>query len=256
MPPSRRHRQAQEIEAILRERIRVPTDGDFRLPSETELSEEFGVSRVTVREALASLERKGLILRRQGLGTFVNTKAVNIQTRLDESVEFAELIRSSGYEPELSYLHCAVEPATPDISERLQIEAGSSVVAIKKVFLANHIPVIYCINMIPLSLIDDEQERATTCSEIDPSLSIYTVLARWFSQQVSFQISDVEACNANEVSASMLKCPRGTALLHLQDIGFNERQKAVFLGDLYYMPGLIQFQLIRKPLYNIEPFMK
>jgi GntR family transcriptional regulator len=153
MPAPRKQRQAQEIEAVLRERIRTHADSGSRLPSETELSEAFGVSRVTVREALASLERKGLILRRQGLGTFVNARTVNIQTRLDESIEFTELIRSYGYEPEVSFLNCNQISASADIAARLKVDEGASVLAITKVFTASSTPLVYCTNMIPLNLV-------------------------------------------------------------------------------------------------------
>jgi GntR family transcriptional regulator len=252
MPASRKHRQAHEIESVLRHRISVPANADIRLPSETELSEEFGVSRVTVREALASLERKGLILRRQGLGTFVNTQGVDIQTRLDESIEFAELIRSSGYEPDLSYLECEQTFASTDVAARLKIDVDAAVLTITKVFTASRTPVVYCTNMIPLNLVADSLQSSLV-ETIRPDLSVYTVLAHWFSQYVAFQISDVEACNADEAQARMLNCAPGTALLRLVEVGFNDRQQAVFLGDVYYMPGLIQFQLIRKPVFKIEP---
>jgi DNA-binding GntR family transcriptional regulator len=79
------------------------------------------------------------------------------------------------------------------------------------------------------------------------------VLAHWFSQHVAFQISDVEACNAGGEEAQMLNCAPGTALLRLIDVGFNDKQQPVFFGETYYVPGLINFQLIRKPFYNIEP---
>jgi GntR family transcriptional regulator len=255
MPASRKQRQAQEIEAVLRERIRTHADSGSRLPSETDLSEAFGVSRVTVREALASLERKGLILRRQGLGTFVNTRTVNIQTRLDESIEFTELIRSYGYEPEVSFLACKQITASPDIAARLKVDTGASVLAITKVFTASRTPLVYCTNMIPMDLVSPAAHTALI-EDMIPTLSVYSVLAHWFSQHVAFQISDVEACNAGSEEAQMLDCAPGTSLLHLMDVGFNDKQQPVFFGDTYYVPGLINFQLIRKPIYNIEPLLE
>jgi GntR family transcriptional regulator len=251
MPFYRKQRQAEEIEQVLRERIRLIENPNSRLPSEVELAEEFGVSRVTVREALAELEHKGLIVRRHGLGTFINSRGVNIRTRLDESIELGELIRSWRYDPELRYLDYQQQAASAEIAARLKIEPGAPVLWIAKVFTASGSPIVYCINVIPLGLLPASSHSAII-ERLLPELSVYSVLARWFSQQVAFQISDVQACNADLAYAILLECAEGTALLRLVDVGFNDQQQPVFFGDMYFVPGMIEFQLIRKPVYNIE----
>ena len=64
-----------QLETILRRKI---LSGDYKpdtpLPSEDMLAEEYQVSRITVRQALASLEQDGLVLRQRGKGTFVSEK--------------------------------------------------------------------------------------------------------------------------------------------------------------------------------------
>ncbi len=251
MAPQRRLHQAQEIEAILQTRLRVFGESDGRLPSETDLAEEFGVSRVTVREALASLERRGLVLRRHGVGTFVNCNAVNIRSRLDESIEFGQLIRAANYEPELGFLDCRVEPASPEVAAHLQIQVREPVLGIRKVFKASGTPLIYCMNAVPVSL-SPQESQADLAEKVKSELSIYTVLDRWFNQQVAFQLSDVSACVAGDETGARLNCSPTTALLHLEDVGFNGAQQPVFYADIYYIPGLIQFQLVRKPIYTLE----
>ena len=65
-----------QLETILRRKI---LSGDYKpetpLPSEDMLAEEYQVSRITVRQALSSLEQDGLVLRQRGKGTFVSEKA-------------------------------------------------------------------------------------------------------------------------------------------------------------------------------------
>src|SRR5687767_14508721 len=62
-----------QLESVLREKI---SSGQFasqeRIPTETELAVEYGVSRITVRQALSALEKDGLVRRKAGLGTFVS----------------------------------------------------------------------------------------------------------------------------------------------------------------------------------------
>jgi GntR family transcriptional regulator len=251
MPSSRRVPQSQEIEAELHARLGTIASPDGRLPAETELAAEFGVSRVTVREALSSLERKGLIIRKHGVGTFLNHTGRSIQTRLDESVEFGELIRSAGYEPELGLLECQVSTATHELAMRMQIAAGDPILTIRKVFKASSTPLIYCLNAIPLALVPGA-DGDMLGSQIQPELSIYTILERWFSRRVSFQISNVSACLAGTEVGSLLSLAPGAALLRLEDVGFDDRQQALFFADLYFLPGVIQFQLVRNPIYTVE----
>ena len=251
MSSIQRPHQAQEIESILQTRLRVFTESDGRLPSENDLAKEFAVSRVTIREALSSLERRGLVFRKHGIGTFVNSNAVNIRSRLDESIEFGQLIRAANYEPELGFLDCQVESANLEIATHLQIEPEEAVLCIRKVFKANGTSVIYCMNAVPASIAPNEF-KTHLASNVNPELSIYSVLERWFNQRVAFQLSDVSACLAGDEIGAMLNCLPTNALLHLEDIGYNSGQLPVLYANVYYIPGLIQFQLVRKPIYALE----
>ena len=72
----------------VRERILAEMrDGLFskceRLPRETVLSEELGISRTQLRDVLAALEQEGFITRRLGVGTVINRHVLNVKSRMD-----------------------------------------------------------------------------------------------------------------------------------------------------------------------------
>ena len=245
MGRQRRISRAKEIEQALLEKLDELRDQKGQLPSEAEITRLFDTSRVTVREALSSLEQKGLIVRKHGIGTFVNDKVRAIQARLNESIEFGSLIRISGYqaEVELTNWHCG--PASPETASRLNIDTGAEVLTTYKTFLADGVPVVYCVNVIPLSI---AVEPLTSLPD-EGALreSVYKLLERWFGQAVAYQIADIEAWGADEMIAHHLDYPRGGSVLLIEEVAYNLEQQPLFLAREYYRPGVIRFQLLRKP---------
>ena len=82
---------AIQVANHLRRQLRLEYAEGGRLPSENEMAAELGVSRGTVRQALAILQQEGFISRHQGLGTFANPKVLGITARIDFAYEFSEL---------------------------------------------------------------------------------------------------------------------------------------------------------------------
>jgi GntR family transcriptional regulator len=113
-----------QLAGVLREQIlsgRFGT-GD-RIPTEAELVGEYGVSRITVRQALSSLEEEGLVRREVGRGTFVNehrtfTGALKVEGSLDDLI-------SIGLFTSVKLLDLRTVKATPDEAAALKIEPGS-----------------------------------------------------------------------------------------------------------------------------------
>lgn len=116
--------------------------GDFkpgaRLPSERELQQELGVSRATIRQALNDLASSGLIYTRSGKGTYV--ALLRIATTLMPRVSFSENMRMLGHIPTTKLLEMVVEPAFGSIADHLQIPQGARIIRIKRLRLADKIP--------------------------------------------------------------------------------------------------------------------
>jgi GntR family transcriptional regulator len=109
-----------------------------QIPSERELCETFGVSRITVRKALSELEREGYLYRKQGKGTFVTSP--KIEQRLSRFYSFSEEIRKMGYVPSSKILDFTVMQADKNIAANLQIESGVDVYSLRRIRLANEEP--------------------------------------------------------------------------------------------------------------------
>lgn len=126
-----------QLEAILRKRILTGEIGDVNhFPAEQQLCDEFEVSRITVRQALATLENEGLIKREQGRGTSVirdkETKtSFNVYGYVDDLISISKNTR-------LELISKSIVNADPELAEDMGIEEGDEVCLFEGVrFLLN-----------------------------------------------------------------------------------------------------------------------
>ncbi|GAA2073709.1 GntR family transcriptional regulator [Pseudolysinimonas kribbensis] len=133
----------------LRQRL---DDGEWgagdKLPTESELCAHYGVSRATVRQALRSLGGDGLIVIRQGVGSFVSETAL-IRTGMQELKSITSTIAEMGLTPGMEYHHRVIRPATEEEAQRLRLDAGAEVLDIRRRILANGIVVAYSFDILP-----------------------------------------------------------------------------------------------------------
>ena len=111
-----------------------------RIPSEHELVERFGVSRMTVNRALRELTAEGVLVRVQGVGTFA-TKATKAQTTLLKTQDISEEIKLRGHRHSCQVLTLHKRKGTAEVLDRLEMPANSTVFHSVIVHRENDIPV-------------------------------------------------------------------------------------------------------------------
>ena len=107
------------------------------IPSERLLCERFGVSRMTVRQAVDTLVVDGLLEREQGRGTFVAPTKMDLEVRL---ASFGEDMRRRGMEPSSKVLVAEEMAASPDIADVLELLPGELVFYLHRVRYADGVP--------------------------------------------------------------------------------------------------------------------
>ena len=221
----------------LRERLR---DGEWqtgeRLPTEAQLSAEYGVSRSTVRGALQLLETQGRTRTRHGLGTFVAPFGQHIRTGLQELQSMSETIRSHGFEPEMAYHGVVVRPATEREADRLQCAAGTPVLAVQRAVLADGDVVAYSYDQIPVDLLGSEFDVATvrgSLFDLLESRGLHTTTA----------VADIHAvCDA---SIGWGDGPKEPVYLLLDQIHYTGDDKPVLYSRTYFAEGRFEFSVVR-----------
>ena len=113
----------QQLYDVLRGNI---TRGEWKpgdlIPAESELIEQYGVSRITVRQVLDMLVQEGLIYRQRGRGSFVAHPTV--EQVLQRLVSFTDDMRQRGFAPNTRIVLSGLLPAPEDIAGQLQVAAG------------------------------------------------------------------------------------------------------------------------------------
>jgi GntR family transcriptional regulator len=130
--------QYRQIEQALRARISTLRPG-ARLPSDTDLVAEFGVSRMTARHAMQQLAEDGLIRREPGRGSFVAAPLTHRRT--NRLMTFSQEIRRAGRVPSSRVLDREVRPASMSESASLGLPPRASIVYLRRIRLADGEPI-------------------------------------------------------------------------------------------------------------------
>lgn len=142
-----------------------------RLPSEHALATEHGVSRITTRAALQELERRNLVVRRRGSGTFV---APRIDYPISPTIppSFTETIRRAGHEPDTRVL--SIRKARPPARVRTALgrPVGTSLTALRRLSLVDGHEAGLHVSWLPGIDADELRDR------IDDGGSLFDVLTR------------------------------------------------------------------------------
>jgi len=229
-----------QINQIIRSRIQQGIyPAGSRLPSESTLAKEFSVSRTSIRNAMDSLVNEGVVIRRHGDGTFINKRSLQFRTQLMNLWSFPHLIEDSGYTPSTKILTTGMVQATEEIAAELEINPGSFLLEIQRLFFADSHPVIFSRNFIPACLIKQQQNDA------DYSLSIYEFMHQFTLEELCYSTSDIRSILVDEELSKIFQLNIGTSLIRFQDVFFNLANIPVVFGLNIYNDKFLSLRLVR-----------
>lgn len=199
------------------------------LPPEREIAEVTGLSRVTVRKAMQDLVDKGVIVQRQGSGSFVRESAARVEQSLLNLTSFTEDMAQRGMDTTSTWLERGIARATAREVEVLGLEPGDSVARIYRLRAADGRPLALERATLPLELLPNPLEVET---------SLYEVLARDGHRPVR-AVQRFTALNLSPEDADLLEVPPGAAALSIERTSYLESGKVVeftqsiYRGDAY-----------------------
>ncbi|SDM57204.1 transcriptional regulator, GntR family [Psychrobacillus sp. OK028] len=209
-----------------------------KLPSEFELAKSLGVSRATLREALRLLEEENVIVRRHGVGTFVNSKPI-FTSGIEQLSSVSSMIRKAGMEPGTIYLSSMQSIPSEDDILRFQCEEEQSIVTMERVRTANDEPVVYCVDKVPKSYLPND-------FLIREEGSIFTALEESGEIHISYAVTYIDPVGYHEIASPTLNCEPETSLLVLKQLHYDENDRVVLYSKNYFRADKFSFHVVRK----------
>lgn len=228
--------KARQVYLVLRERI---AGGGFHvgdaLPGEQALAAAHNVSRITVRRALAELEREGLIDRRRGAGTFVNPRDVAKPVIADLADVLRNLVEM-GQSTDVRLLAFGYQDPSAPIAQALRLSAGERVQRSVRVRIIDGKPFSYLTTHVP-------ERVGVTYSE--PELASQPLLALLERSGVSVDraTQEISAVLASPEVAGALGVDIGSALIALTRVVYDAEDRGVEHLHALYRPDRYAFRM-------------
>jgi len=221
--------------------------GEYRLgqpiPTEEQLQKFYGVSRTTVRLALAKLVNEGYIRRQQGKGTYVNPQGLVTKGKpkpLSRDMfgvkSTTQIIQSAGMKARTEVLHFAQELPSKDVAEKLGIKEKDPVLHFERVRYANDKPLVLEKSWIP----------ATECPDLkreDVTGSLYLVLFKKYQHHIAAAHQSLRAVLASELDARILDLQIGEPVMLVRGVTYLHDGRAIELQESHFRAESIEFTI-------------
>jgi GntR family transcriptional regulator len=217
----------QQLHDILRAKIdRGEWSPGDTIPSESELIDQYEISRITVRQVLDMLVKEGLIYRERGRGSFVAHPT--LEQTMNRIVSFTEDMRQRGFIPGTRVLSARLVPASKDISEKLQVPEGEILARIERLRTADGEPMSieesYLVHRYCPSVLQHDYAV----------LPLREILDRDYGIRLVYAKQGIRAIQASQELAGLLKIKPDSPLLFIERVTYSQGEIPVEFLHIYY----------------------
>jgi GntR family transcriptional regulator len=230
---------SQRLHDELAEMISAANQGD-QLPTEPDLAKQLGVSRATLREAMRTFETQGLLLRRQGVGTFVVRPTQVLETGLEVLESIDTLAQRKGLQVSPKKLNLERRSATEEECSALSLEPDCMVLSVSRVIMSEGRPVAYLVDILPEEILSPDEIND------DFNGSVLDLLLERGHPQLVNSHCEIAAVAADSIISRAFQIQRGDAILKLSSRLFALDGRVVDCSYSYFLPGYFRFHVVRE----------
>ena len=202
-----------------------------QLPPERDLAELAGVSRVTVRKAVARLALRGLVGQRRGAGSFVLGGGPKVRQSLSSLVSFTQTLEARGLVSTTQTLGAGLFAPTPDEMMTLGLAPHEKVARLERLRHGSGTPVALETSSLPADVLPDPDAVG---------VSLYAVLRGRGSAPMR-AMQRVSAVNVSGREAGWLGLSEGAAVLRIERTAYLETGRPIELTRGLYRPDIYEF---------------
>jgi DNA-binding GntR family transcriptional regulator len=206
-----------------------------QIPTELELSEEYKISRITVRKAILELVEEGYLVKKQGKGTFVNKR--KIERKIVHFLSFSDACKANGLTASSKVIKKEIIQPTSKDQKMLQLDEGDALLFIQRVRYAGDSPI-----MIENNYFSYKDFHSLLNENLDGS--IYKILEEKLDvKPVRAGELTLEIVRANEEEVNLLNTASGEPLFYMESTVYAENDQPVHIGKQYILGDSYKFNL-------------
>jgi GntR family transcriptional regulator len=215
------------------------TETGQRLPSEPKLAAVLGVSRASLREAMRTFETRGLLQRKQGVGTFVIHPANVFETGLENLNSLETIADQLGLAVSMGDLYVSRRTIDQEMALALELPEGLEILTVSRVILAENRPVAFLEDNLPLDILSEEDVKQ------DFTGSVLDMLIRRDDIPLASSKCEISAIGAPPEIAQALSIQPNDPLLVFSSLLFSTRGRILDSSFSYFLPGYFHFHIVR-----------
>lgn len=220
---------------------------DNRLPPEPVLAAELGISRTTIRTALISLERFGVVSRAPGRGTIVRPHVGSRALILQRLTGFRSLLEERHERVDVSQRSWIAHDPSPEARAILEAQEGEAVLRSSKILSAEGRPAISILDEVPLRNCGLDSEQALRgYTDIEPPDSIFEFSRTWPVGEIDHTLIELTPVVSPGPDHGGLGLPSGTPLIRLLETHYDQENRPVALSTVDVADDLVRFHVVRQ----------
>lgn len=232
-----------QVENQIRDKIKNNTwSKGTKIPSESTLVKTLGVSRGTIKKALNNLTKEGLLIQKQGLGTFVIGEDYSVPVT-EGLHSFYEYMKSRGINFTTEVINKSIIEAPKSISEKMEIENDQKILFLERtrtvdgevvMRIKNYINISLAPNIIDENFLDD---------------GLFNLIEKHTNHKVSFSETRFSAIGADKINSEIFSIEDGAPLLFHEQIVHLDNNEIIELGKVWLKSNRFYIGLSMKRTY-------
>ena len=205
------------------------------IPTESELCAQYGVSKITVREAIKILVRDGRLSRVPGKGTFITRQ--KIEQKLNRFFSFTRWAKQNGLEPASRILKVETLACDVHIARHLEIPEGEPVTRIERLRLGNNEPLMLEVIWVSAGLCPDLHLQDLS------NIPLNDILHNSYGIVLTKARESIEPQTADDYLSQLLSIEKEVLLLHVEHTAYTTGGRIVYFVSSSYRGDRVKFSV-------------